>query len=106
MSNITIVNNLVCSGNQTISGNIISNGNLQTNNITSTSINNSGSINSLTINEITLNITNMNFTNILTLLGNTPIKFLCNGTQYNMSALMLHTLMDQILHLKHMLILK
>jgi hypothetical protein len=40
MSNITTVNNLVCSGNQTISGNIISNGNLQTTNITSTNINN------------------------------------------------------------------
>ena len=34
MSNITTVNNLLCSGNQTVSGNIISNGNLQTNNIT------------------------------------------------------------------------
>ncbi len=41
MSNITTVNNLVCSGNQTINGNIISNGNLQTINITSTNINNS-----------------------------------------------------------------
>ena len=67
MSNITTVNNLVCSGNQTISGNIISNGNLQTNNITSSSISNSGTITSNIINGTTSNITNLNLSSLLKL---------------------------------------
>jgi len=92
MSNITIVNNLVCSGNQTISGNIISNGNLQTNNITSSSISNSNSIISNVINSTSANLTSTTVSNILTLLSNTPITFNYNGTQYDISALMLFTL--------------
>ena len=92
MSNISTCNNLIVSGNQTISGNIISNANLQTNIITSTSINNTGTLSSLTINGTTANVTNVTLSNILTLLAATPIKFLYNGTQYNMSALMLYTL--------------
>jgi hypothetical protein len=92
MSNITTVNNLVISGNQTISGNIISNGNLQTNNITSTNINNSNSITSNSINATSGALTNASVSNISTLLSNTPITFNYNGTQYNISALMLFTL--------------
>jgi hypothetical protein len=92
MSNITTVNNLVCSGNQTISGNIISNGNLQTNNITSTNINNSNSITSNSINATCGALTNVSVSNVLTLLSNTPISFNYNGTNYTISALMLFTL--------------
>ena len=36
--------------------------------------------------------TNTSVSNILTLLSNTPITFNYNGTQYNISALMLFTL--------------
>jgi hypothetical protein len=92
MSNITTVNNLICSGNQTISGYIISTGNLQTTAITSTNINNSNSITSNVINSATGNLTNASVSIILTLLSNTPITFNYNETQYNISALMLFTL--------------
>jgi hypothetical protein len=92
MSNITTVNNIICSGNQTISGNIISSGNLQTTAITSTSISNSNTITSNSINATTGSLTNTTISNILTLLSNTPITFNYNGTQYNISALMLFTL--------------
>jgi hypothetical protein len=92
MSNITTVNNLVCSGNQTISGNIISNGNLQTNNITSANINNSNSITSNSINATSGSLTNTTVSNILSLLSNTPISFIYNGNSYTISALMLFTL--------------
>jgi hypothetical protein len=92
MSNLTTVNNLICSGNQTISGNIISNGNLQTTNITSTNINNSNSITSNVINSSTGNLTNVSVSNAFSLLSNTPITFNYNGTQYTISALMLFTL--------------
>jgi hypothetical protein len=92
MSNITTVNNLVCSGNQTISGNIISNGNLQTNNITSSNINNSNTITSNVINSTSTNSTNTTVSNVLSLLSNTPITFNYNGNSYTISALMLFTL--------------
>ena len=92
MSNITTVNNLVCSGTITTSGNIISNSNLQTNNITSSNINNSNSITSNVINSISTNSTNTSVSNVLTLLSNTPITFNYNGTNYTISALMLFTL--------------
>jgi len=91
-TNISTSNNLICSGNLTISNNILSNGNLQTNNITSSSINNSGSITSNSINGTTANLSNLSISNLLTLLTNNPINFLYNGTQYNISALMLYTL--------------
>ena len=92
MSNITTVNNLVCSGNQTINGNILSSGNIQTTNIISTDITNSNTLTSNIINSTTANLTNTSVSSILTLLSNTPIKFLYNGTQYTMSALSLYTL--------------
>ena len=92
MSNITTVNNLICSGNQTISGNIISNGNLQTNNITSANINNSNSITSNSINSTSGALTNLSVSNLLTLLSNSPITFNYNGSNYTISALMLFTL--------------
>ena len=92
MSNITTVNNLVCSGNQTINGNIISNGNIQTTNITSSNINNSNSITSNSINATSANLTNTTVSNILTLLSNSPITFNYNGNSYTISALMLFTL--------------
>ncbi len=92
MSNITTVNNLVCSGNQTINGNIISNGNIQTTNITSTNINNSNSITSNVINATSGALTNTTVSNVLTLLSNTPITFNYNGNSYTISALMLFTL--------------
>ena len=87
MSNITTVNNLLCSGNQTISGNIINTGTLQT-----TNINNSNSITSNVINSTTGNLTNATVSNILSLLSNTPIIFNYNGSNYNINALMLFTL--------------
>ena len=89
MSNITTVNNLVCSGTITTSGNIISNSNLQTNNIISTNINNSNSITSNVINSTSANLTNTTVSNVLTLLSNTPINFIYNGTNYT---IMLFTL--------------
>ena len=92
MSNITTVNNLVCSGNQTISGNIISTGTLQTTAITSTGITNSDTITSNVINSTTANLTNASVSNILTLLSNSQISFIYNSNQYNISALMLFTL--------------
>ena len=92
MSNITTVNNLICSGNQTINGNIISTGTLQTTAITSTSINNTNTITSNAINSTTGSLTNASVSNILTLLSNTPITFNYNGSNYNISALMLFTL--------------
>jgi hypothetical protein len=92
MSNITTVNNLICSGDQTISGNIISDGNLQTNNITSANINNSNSITSNIINGTTSNITNLNLSSLLNLLSNSPITFNYDGNSYTISALMLFTL--------------
>ena len=92
MSNITTANNLICSGNQTISGNIISTGTLQTTAITSTSINNTNTITSNAINATTGSLTNASVSNILTLLSNTPITFNYNGSNYNISALMLFTL--------------
>ena len=91
-TNIATTNNLICSGNLTIANNILSNGNIQTNNITSSSINNSGSITSTSINGTTANLSNATLSNILTLLATTPINFLYNGTQYNISALMLYTI--------------
>ena len=91
-TNITTTNNLVVSGNLTIANNILSNGNLQTNNITSSSINNSGSITSNSINGTNGNLSNLSISNLLTLLATNPINFLYNGTQYNISALMLYTL--------------
>ena len=44
------------------------------------------------INSTTANLTNISVSSILTLLSNAPIKFVYNGTQYNLSALMLYTL--------------
>ena len=90
--NLTTVNNLVCSGSLTISNNIISNGNLQTNNITSQNINNTNSISTNSINTTTGSLTNASVSNLLTLLSNTPISFNYNGTNYNISALMLFLL--------------
>ena len=92
MSNITTVNNHICSGNQTINGNIISTGTLQTTAITSTSINNTNTITSNSINSTTGSLTNASVSNILTLLSNTPITFNYNGSNYNISALTLFTL--------------
>ena len=91
-TNISTSNNLICSGNLTISNNILSNGNLQTNNISSSSIYNSGSITSNSINGTNANLSNLTISNILTLLTNNSINFLYNGTQYNISALMLYTI--------------
>ena len=70
---------------------VLSSGNIQTTNITSTSINNTSSITSNIINSITGTLTNLSISNILSLLSNTPINFIYNGTQYNLSALMLYT---------------
>ena len=89
-TNITTCNNLVVSANQTISGNIISTGNIQTTNISSTNIN-SNSISTNSINATTGNLTNTSI-NVLTLLANTPIIFNYNGSNYNLSTLMLYTL--------------
>jgi hypothetical protein len=63
-----------CSGNQTISGNIISTGNIQTTSISSTSINNTSSITTSTINSNTEALTNLTV-NVLTLLANTPLNY-------------------------------
>ena len=90
-TNISTCNNLTISGNQTISGNIISSGNIQTTAITSTNINNSNSISTNSINATTGALTNLSV-NVLTLLANTPIIFNYNGTNYNLSTLMLYTL--------------
>ena len=90
-TNITTCNNLVVSANQTINGNIISTGNIQTTAITSTSINNSNSISTNSINATTGNLTNTSI-NVLTLLSNSPIIFNYNGSNYNLSTLMLYTL--------------
>ena len=92
MANISTCNNLIVSANQTISGNLISSGNIQTTNIISTDITNSNTLTSNIINSTTANLTNTSVSSILTLLSNTPIKFVYNGTQYNLSALMLYTL--------------
>ena len=92
MTKKSTCNNLIVAANQIISGNILSSGNLQTNNLTSTSINNSGSLNLITINGTSGSLTNLSVFNILTLLSNTPIRFVYNGTQYNLSALMLYSL--------------
>ena len=92
MTNISTCNNLIVSGNQTNSGNILSSGSLQTTAISSTSINNSSSISRNSLNGTSGSLTNLSVSNILTLLSNTPIKFVYNGTQYNLSALMLYSL--------------
>ena len=89
--NLTSVNNLVCSGNQTISGNIISSGSIQTTAISSTSINNTSSITTNSITATTGSLTNLTV-NVLILLSNTPIIFNYNGSNYNLSTLMLYTL--------------
>ena len=89
--NISSVNNISCSGSLTISNNIISTGNIQTSNISSTSINNSNSITTNSINATTGSLTNTSI-NVLTLLANTPIIFNYNGSNYNLSTLMLFTL--------------
>ena len=91
-TNLSSVNNLACSGSLSISNNIISSGNLQTTNITSSGITNSNTITTNIINSVTANLTNINLSNLLTLLSNTPIKFVYNGSQYNLSSLMLYTL--------------
>ena len=91
LTNISTCNNFIVSGNQTISGNIISRGSLQTTAISSTSINNSSSISTISLNGTSGSPTNLSVSNILTLLSNTPIKFVYNGTQYNLSALMLYS---------------
>ena len=92
-TNISTANNLTISGTLTTSNNIISNGNLQTNNISSTNINNSNSISTNSINATTVSLTNLSVSNILTLLSSsTPIIFNYNGSNYNLSTLMLFTL--------------
>ena len=92
MSNISTCNNLVISGNQTITRNIISSGNIQTTNISSTSINNSTSITTNSINSNSGSLTNLSISNILSLLSTTPINFIYNGNQYNINALSLFNL--------------
>ncbi len=91
-TNLTTVNNLVCSGSITTSGNIISNANIQTTNISSTSINNSTSITTNSINSNSGSLTNLSISNILSLLSATPINFIYNGNQYNINALSLFNL--------------
>ena len=90
-TNISSVHNISCSGSLTISNNIISTGNIQTTAISSTNINNSNSISTNSINATTGALTNPSV-NVLTLLSNTPLLFNYNGTNYNLSTLMLYTL--------------
>ena len=92
MTNISTCNNLIVSGNQTISGNILSSRSLKTTAISSTSINNSSSISTNSLNGTSGSLTNLSVSNILTLLSASPIKFVYNGNQYNLSALMLYSL--------------
>ena len=90
-TNLTTTNNLTISGLLTASNNIISTGSFQTTAITSTSINNSNSISTNSINSTNASLTNTSI-NILTLLSNSPIMFNYNGSNYNLSTLMLYTL--------------
>jgi hypothetical protein len=91
-TNLTSVNNISCSGSLTISNNILSNGSITTNSISSTGISNSGTITSNIINGTTSNLTNLLVSSLISLLSNTPISFIYNGSNYNISALMLFTL--------------